>query len=339
MKLLDLPTEILLTIFQHCSSITDLTNFFRTCRHTYSVLSTSQKTLVYYRVAESQFGPLHDIIQLLTLNSSQPIASVRDPPRSSALLQQILSVGRVAKRWEGIYPCLKWDSDFANRRSLAAGERYRLRRAIYRYWLYVRAFHNASYPRTSRRVPHIVRQRLALLQNWSTKELIELEDFQDAMRDTISNTVCPSDSLLRSLNIRDGLDCLSCYHKQTISIPAQDYFHTSQSHCIISEHSSRNAAGCTGTCAGFGDAVTHYYLVEDLLKVDPGTLLWLYDRPQKWHVQIYLDTLEEWFFNNGDTLAETVNLELETRGLDPAEGRPNAPLGIVEDLSTINAPV
>lgn len=79
---------------------------------------------------------------------------------------------------------------------------------------------------------------------------------------------------------------------------------------------------------GWGDPVTHYYIIEDLLKLDPKAVLWLYDNSQKWQVEGYLDSLGEWFSNNGDTFSETLTYVLQRREIDPVYGMDSC-LGII----------
>ncbi len=326
MYLDDLAPEIILTIFRNCTSIADVLNLSRSCRRIHSMLSASQKTLLLYRTAEFEFGPLCDVLQLLTLNNSQPAHLIRDPPKSDSLLRQIIVVGRVAKRWEEIYPLCKWNSDFADRRILSAAERYKLRRAIYRYWLYTQAFHNPTYPRTTRRIPQLVFQRARLLQKWSTRELIEIDDFQATMRALISTKICPSDSTVYAMCLEDGGYLPTYCAKQPISVGAHDFFHTSRDRGDLiapNQHSM-------DVLRGWGDPVTHYYLLEDLLKLDPKAVLWLYDHPQKFQVEGYLDSLGEWFCNNGDTFSETLACVLARREAGLVDEGRNSCFGIIE---------
>jgi hypothetical protein len=326
MRLNDLPPEIILAIFRNCTSIADVVRLSGSCRRIQSMLSVSHKILILYHVAESEFGPLHDALQLLTLNNSQPAHVIRDPPRSDSLLRQIAVVGRVAKRWEDIYPFCKWDSDFADRRLLSTDERYRLRRAVYRYWLYSHAFHTPMHPRTSRRIPQLVLQRAKLLHNWSTRELVEIEDFQATMRALISTEVCPSDSTLHAMCFGD-VGHLHLYSaKQPLAITAQAFFHASTDGRGLKKQTAHDMSGPSG----WGDPVKHYYVIEDMLKLDPRAVLWLYDHPQKYQVESYLTSLGEWFPNNGDTFSETLACVLEGREADLADDSGSSCFGIIE---------
>lgn len=326
MYLDDLAPELILAIFQHCMSIADVMSLSRTCRRIHSMLSASQQTLILYRTAELEYGPLCDLLQLLTLNNSQPAHLIRDPPRSDSLLRRIIVVGRIAKRWEEIYPLCKWDSDFAERRFLSVHERYRLRRAIYRYWLYTNAFHTPIYSRTTRRISQFVLRRAKLLQNWSTRELIEIDDFQTTMRALISSKICPSNSRVQAMCLESG-EYLPIYlAKQPLTIAAQDLFHSSRDGCKADEQEFDPM----DQFSGWGDPVTHYYIIEDLLKLDPRAVLWLYDHPQRYHIEGYLNSLGEWFCNNGDTFSETLACVLQRRRVDLAEEDGNSSYGIIE---------
>ena len=327
MQLIDFAPEIILAIFQNCSSIADVTNLSRSCRLIHSLLSTSQKTLILFRAAESQFGPLHDIFQVLTLNNSQPAHSIRDSPRSDWVLRQVVRLGRVANRWEEIYPLVKWDSDFADRRLLTVDERYRLRRAIYRYWLYAHAFHSPAYPRTSRRYPQVVFQRTSLLYNWSARELLEINDFQSVTRALMSTKICPSDSMVQTMCYLDGVYFSVRPAKQPVTLAAQDYFHTTRETCS----GDKNGLWNFDLSHGWGDPVTHYYVIEDLLKLDPESVLWLYDHSQKRQVENYLASLGEWFCNNGETFSETLICVMERRELDQLDQKSDSHFGIINE--------
>jgi hypothetical protein len=326
MHITQLAPEIILGIFQNCATIADVANLSLSCRRFHSMLSTSQRTLILYSAAESEFGPVLDILQLLTLNDSQLAHCIRDPPRSDFLLKQVITVGRVAQRWEEIYPFWKWNSDFADRRFLSGHERYRLRRAVYRYWLYTYAFHTPAYPRSSRRIPQVLYQRAKLLQKWSTRELIEINDFQITMRALISSSVYPSDPGMHAIFLSEGETIQTFDPKQIPTIVAQDYFH----HSGVAHGLDGTATKQVDDLIGWGDPVTHYYILEDLLKLDPKSILWLYDHPRKWQVEGYLDSLGDWFYNNGNTFSETLTYVLEGRDSDLDSKDDVSSFGIIE---------
>lgn len=73
---------------------------------------------------------------------------------------------------------------------------------------------------------------------------------------------------------------------------------------------------------GWGDDVGHYYIVEDMLKMDPGQILWLRENaPLKGMVERYVKGFGEWFENNGETFGQTFDWVLEERGEDVGDLR------------------
>ncbi|KAL1952488.1 hypothetical protein VTO42DRAFT_5194 [Malbranchea cinnamomea] len=301
-----------------------------------------------------EYGPLEDIIQLVTQNASQPAHLKREAPMSLSLMQQVVEVGRVAKKWEEIYPLKKWKVNYVDRRLLTLAERRSLRRAIYRLWLYCRAFHNPYYPRTSRLSPTVIRERAALLHNWTTSELAEIEDVKSVIRDVVQNQICPSNSTIQRK-----------FHKRYPDHQHPLLFNVQLPHPQPLSHSHFLAPPSLEGCSplgpdngdmfsvlpkvnrdfrpishivpptnkyatkyrldlyhepgleGWGDDIPHYYVVEDMLKLDPGQVLWLRENAHlKVQVESYVRSLGDWFENNGETFGKTVEWVLNERGED-----------------------
>ena len=83
---------------------------------------------------------------------------------------------------------------------------------------------------------------------------------------------------------------------------------------------------------GWGDEIPHYYVVEDMLKLDPGQIVWLRENaPLKGMVEGFVRGLGEWFENNGETFGETVEWVVGERGEDVEELRE----GIVEGVEGV----
>lgn len=355
MNLSDLPTELLLQIYRASSSVSDVLHLASTNRRLRHVFGSSSKISILMNVADTEFGPMHDIIQLITQNASQPAHLIRVAPQSDALLRQVLQIGRVAQKWEAIYPLKKWKSDYESRRLLTDEERFRLRRAIYRLWLYNRAFHTSQYDRFTRRMRSIVVERAQLLHNWSTWELAEIEDARMVVQDVVQNHICPSNgSIQRKFHKRypENTNPLSFnihlnYRPERSNLATGSYFGLLQdnppNHDTIfhNHYSSSNATSSslysrtkTSTFAaklrtdlfhdpgqeGWGDEIPHYYIVQDMLKLDPGQVLWLRDHaPLKDDVESYIHSLGDWFRNNGETFVDTLIWVMNERGED-AEG-------------------
>ncbi|OJJ43236.1 hypothetical protein ASPZODRAFT_154709 [Penicilliopsis zonata CBS 506.65] len=359
MMLAFLPPELLLQVFASCVSVLDVLNLAATSRHLRRVFqAASNRIPILMNVAEVEFGPVQDIIQLVTHNDSQPVHILREPPISDALLRQVVEFGRVAQRWEEMYPFKKWKVDFENRRSLGQLERFRLRRAVYRLWLYHRAFHVEAYDRFSRDRRHVVVDRARLLHNWTTGELAEIEDLRKIIHEVIENNICPSNGTIRRkfrkrfpetshqpLNIHlnyplttpsltNGLFAPSTEQHFFTAHPPPGPENDSFKRCFRFHTPISNDPG-TDVWPGWGDDIPHYYLVQDMMKLDPSQVLWLRSHaPLKDQVEAYVRTLGDWFRDNGETFGDTLRFVLEQRGENADEVHlmiDDRVLGIVQD--------
>lgn len=351
-----MPNEILLHVLQSCNSIADVLNLGATCQHLHTILhASSNRLLTLFLAAEAQYGPLTDAINVVTHNSSQAAHIPRPPPAHSfALLQQVLIVGRVANAWADLYPSQKWRGDSSSlRRFLTTQERYTLRRAIYNTWLYSLAFHTPAHDRTTRRSPTVVRQRALLLHGWPTSSLAELLDLQSIFRSVLASTITPSNgTVVRRHKQRypdDPFPLVSVTHPakyanlhQSNPLLRPGFHCTPHSSHILpfapTEKYTRTQKELHGTTLeGWGDEITHYYVLEDMLKLNPGQLLHLYSavmeatqggfhpgQSAKGLVEAFVSGLDgagSWFENNGETLGETIGFVVGERGGDGAEVR------------------
>ena len=327
-----LANELLLDIFRACTSVADVFNLSLTCRRLYTLLRASRRISILFSAAEAEFGPVKDIIQLVTLNSNQGTTSSRNPPTSIPLLRLVVSVGRVAKRWETIYPIRKWRGDCAvDRRSLSTVERYCLRRALYRYWLYSDAFHNACYPRTVRMNYHAIIERTDLLRQWTTDELLEIEDMCHIIRTVLHTQICPSDGTVQRRlqryypgQARPSLASTEPQRRRQCTVLASHVFHGahhfSEAHDAVT--SPLDMTGRDSHTEGWGDEIAQYYIVEDMMKLDPRQILVLLDQPLcKRQVEEYIDAQGSYFVNNGQTLAQTLAWVMQARGQELEELR------------------
>jgi hypothetical protein len=363
MPIHDLATELLLHIFRSCDSIFDILNLATSCRRLHRVFNSTSKLHILASVAERQFGPLNDAIQVVTQNESQPAHIIRHAPMSDSLLEQVIQLGLVACKWETIYPFKKWKIDFENRRSLTNEERLRVRRAVYRLWWYHSAFHSRAYDRHSRSLRHVVLERAQLLHNWSTQELAEIEDLRLVMGDIVQNHICPSNGTIQRkfrkrfpdssqqplFNIhlnhpRSSTTSLSLHNHSFFEkgpgASIQQYFHTAHpnNHAESTAKTRsrfRNDLSHDPGYEGWGDEIPHYYIVQDMLKLDPGQILWLRDHALlKEQVEEYVWSLGEWFRDNGETFGDTMEYVMNERGLDIREIRSaivNRDMGIILD--------
>ena len=362
-----LPNEILLHILQSCNSIADVLALGACCQHLHSILQASSNRLpTLFLAAEAEYGPLADAINLVTHNDSQPAHLPRpSPPLSFALLRQLISVGRTANSWADLYPFQKWRGPSSSlRRFLTDNERHLLRRAIYRTWLYSLAFHNQLYSRTARRSPPVIRQRALLLRSWPTSELAELLDFQSILRQMLSSIITPSNGTVirrhKQRNPDDPFPLVSVTHPakyaimhgNAINATPQDrlaqcantgVFHGSptaeqlQPFAASAKYTRTHKELHGTTLEGWGDEISHYYVLEDMFKLHPGQILYLYSaimeatqgsfhsgQSAKGLVESFVAGIEgagSWFENNGETLGETVGFVVGERGGDAGEIR------------------
>ena len=331
-----LATELILQIYRCCNTITDVINLSSTSYRLHQIFAHSPKLTILALAAEAQYGPLEDAIQLITHNASQPAHILRSVPFSHALLKQIVEVGRVASKWEDIYPLKKWKHNFEDRRLLTPLERYRLRRALYRLWLYSRAFHNRMHPREGRLYRAVMHERAELLHNWSTSELAEIEDVREVLRGVLSNHICPSNgTIARKFHKRYPFTEHQISFNIHLNYPPpappptafQNLFHTTHqlsasNKYYASKYASANPYSVFELGAeGWGDEIPHYYVVEDMLKLDPAQILWLRQNTfSKGQVEAYVKGLGDWFENNGETFGQTLEFVVGERG------------GLVEEL-------
>lgn len=326
-----LPTEITTQIFLSLPNISSVIALSETSHRFYSILHSSKKLVILREAADVEFGPIDEIVQLVTHNASQPAHVRRSVPLSEALLHQIVKVGRVAKRWEEVYPFKKWKSDFSNRRLLSNTERFLVRRAIYRLWLFAKAFHNSAHVRTCRSIPEIIRERAALLHNFPTQELGEMLDVHQILRDVIANNICPSNGKMRQKfqkrfpesNHQLLFNIHLNYPPAPSSFVPDVWFHNS-TYGSSKYHSRLQPSRFHDPGAeGWGDDINHYYVVEDMMKLDPEQILHLRDScPLKVQVETYVKGVAgEWFSNNGETFSETLAFVVKQRGDDWEELR------------------
>lgn len=245
---------------------------------------------------------------------------------SEALLHQVIKTGRIAQKYEDIYPGKKWKVNFANRRLLSSNERFVLRRALYRLWLYSRAFHTPTHVRTCRRLPEIMRERAALLHNFSTVELAEMLDVHAVLRDMVANNICPSNGRIRQKFQKrypeSNNQILFNIHLNYPSTPSAFSLDSWTPNASFGKYQSRlspNKWHDPGA-EGWGDDISHYYIIEDYMKLDPEQLLYLRDNCHlKAQVESHVRGFGEYFGNNGETFSETLGFVVKQRGCDVDE--------------------
>jgi hypothetical protein len=339
----DLATELVTQVFFSCNTVVDVVALSSTSRRFRKIYASSQRLAILHSAAETQYGPLLDLTQLLTHNASQPAHVIRDVPFSAALLKQIVHHGRIAEKWCEIYPFKKWKYNYESRRLLTSEEHYRLRRAIYRSWLYSRAFHNRDHPREFRATRPILQKRAALLHNWNTWELAEIADVNAIIREVVHSNICPSNgtiarkfkkrhpenehSLLFNIHLNYPPPAPTHSHS-----PFPAHYHITTNNLSTHFHNTPTYTARYASskfsllpnheigAEGWGDDIPHYYVIEDMLKMDPEQIMWLKENaPLKGMVEGYVRSLGDWFENNGETWVQTLEWVLNERGEDVGE--------------------
>ncbi|KAK5107081.1 hypothetical protein LTR62_001865 [Meristemomyces frigidus] len=356
MDLETLPNEIITHIFTRLPTISSVLALASTNSHFHTLYhASSQRLAILTAAANAEFGPLEDILQLCTYNASQPAHVSRQVPISDALIQEILKVGRVAQQWEDIYPFKKWKDDYASRRLLFTSERFALRRAIYRLWLYTSAFHNRRHPRSTRMNMLVVAERSALLHNWPAAELAELYDVQLVLRDVVANNICPSNGRIRQKYQKRYPDSnhqllfnihlnhpppTSTWCSTSPGSPSMNLMHT-QSESKYPHHHPEHQSPLfpwspsrhhEPSTEAWGDDINHYYIIEDMMKLSPAQILLLRDRcPLKAQVESFVrtevDQGEGWFGENGETFCETLWSVVKGRGGEVEEVKAGVGVG------------
>ncbi|GAB7362441.1 hypothetical protein MBLNU230_g2763t1 [Neophaeotheca triangularis] len=326
-----LPNEILTQIFLHLPTVYSALALSSTSQTFRSVYNSSKRLEILSQAIEREYGPSDDMIQLLTHNTSQPAHLHRNAPLSDALLKQMVSIGHTASKYTELYPSKKWAyPNHADRRLLTPPESRRLRQALYRLWLYTAAFHTPSHVRTARNLPQTLQTRAALLHNYTTASLASMLDLHLLLRELIAHEICPSNGSVRR-EFRSRHPDSSHQLLFNPSNPSQHQHH--HQHPFLPSPSTSTKPTSLDTkyhatphhepgFEGWGDEIQHYYIVEDVLKLDPAQLLFLRDKcPLKWQVESFVMGLGEWFEQNGETFSETLGFVLAQRGVELGEVR------------------
>lgn len=104
----------------------------------------------------------------------------------------LLKQCRLVRKWEELFPSMRWFYEPESCRILRPHEGERFRRALYRWWLYGIYFHgDIPRPRIGLPEPHVDDIRTSQMRYHSTSELLELMDLVETMKDVILHYICP----------------------------------------------------------------------------------------------------------------------------------------------------
>jgi hypothetical protein len=329
MALQDLAPELLIRIFESLSTVSDIVNLSLTCRYLSAILPSSQKLTIFYRALDETDGPVEEIIQLLTQNQNQSVHIRRTPPLSLALLSQVTAVARVARRYVDLYPRFRWpEGESAHRRLLSPHEARRLRRAVYRMWSYVKAFHQFSY-RVETIESMVKEERLKLLRSWSNDELLELENLRGLMEQLLATEICPTDGEVYSRIPEDAQQfhlSLRYPHRRPVSVIPSGYHDL-----FYSSHLSETGLNKQSVqelrlrhMQGWGSEMQNFYFIQSFLKLSPAQILWLYDNAvSRADVEGFIEqqTHDRCFFESGSLLFHDWVTLLHARNVDVQQAR------------------
>lgn len=108
-------------------------------------------------------------------------------------LGSLLKFCFVVRQWEELFPHLRWIKEPAHCRFLRPHEQHRLRRALYRWWLYAFYFHG-DFPRPYSWQPaaFVDDIRICQMRMYATNELIEMLDLLAAVFHLVQHYICPT---------------------------------------------------------------------------------------------------------------------------------------------------
>lgn len=136
--------------------------------------------------APRNFVPVAGARKPATLASEKTVAlTERD-------LRSIIQLCQLTRKWEELFPSMRWFYEPGSCRSLRPHENERFRRAFYRWWLYGIYFHgDLPRPRIGLPEPFTDDLRASFMRRRSTSELLEVMDLVETMKDVILHYICP----------------------------------------------------------------------------------------------------------------------------------------------------
>lgn len=107
-------------------------------------------------------------------------------------LRPLIELCQLTRKWEELFPSMRWFYEPESCRTLRSHENKRFRRAFYRWWLYGIYFHgDLPRPHVGLPEPFIDDLRASQMRHSSTTELLELMDLVETIKDVILHYICP----------------------------------------------------------------------------------------------------------------------------------------------------
>ncbi|PHH77812.1 hypothetical protein CDD82_3346 [Ophiocordyceps australis] len=142
--------------------------------------------------SEKHGHDLYAVVGCPSRNSQIPTRETKTTFLSETDLRPLMRMCQLIRKWEELFPHMRWFREPGNCRFLRAHEQFRFRRALYRWWLYGIYFHgDHPRPRIGLPQPFASDARISQMRIHSTAELLELMDLLETVKDVIFNYICP----------------------------------------------------------------------------------------------------------------------------------------------------
>ncbi len=230
--LADVPVEIMLEIFQH-SDIRSIAALSRSSNRIRRII-TANWALILQPAINREMGPIKPFMRVLDVRhpGRAPALPVLiqaignegspDPPPSVRVdfvqpldilpvgwasglsFSTVMGVCAITKVWEDEFHRLRFAFPY-HRRTLKEHELWRLRHALYVWWVYAGYFHED--PQSSDScggIRYSPEARIEFVRRFSTSQLHEMRDMWETVTSAVSKEVCPSVS-----DVREKLVCRS----------------------------------------------------------------------------------------------------------------------------------
>lgn len=336
-----LPVELLATIFQLCDSGKDMVSLACTCQRLRDVFD-DYGLLIKIPIFAEQFGPLDEIIRVVTQPVGRPDQSFEDVQMVPELLNKVTMVVNVAAVWVDNYlhsNGVITRADKQGHTTRAAVDKHKMRLAVYRLWRYYRAFHCPPYNGSVIEQSDVVELRCQLLRQWNHDELFDMYQISCFMRTLIQRHVCPdTDAMIERHYVHDPNSqfykvdhynfprlCPETPHPGPL-LPADAALATTELYFLAPPPSfvprvykSIKTAiylSPTQTWDRRG-SFAYLSLLDDVMKLDFGQILWLGRcAPYREQVRAFLSSLDgDWFEDNEETFVETLRGVLAERNI------------------------
>jgi len=233
---------------------------------------------------------------------------------SIALARQIVIVGRVVNRWEELYPLLRWRVETDYRRHLSLHERHRFRQAMYRVWLYAKAFHGPEFLAKERSIPRATSRdpRLSFIRQFNNHDIIEIAELYDVLHEMVNNDICPSNAMIQKRYAQGfpGKDVLyfGSYETYPLSSGSHEAMRRKVPSLQLPRDMVRDAWGCY---------TSQYTQVEDVMKLKPDQLLHLRDDLHCKADRVeYIDSMPDIFHHSPATIRSALEVVMAERDFE-----------------------